>query len=61
MVSEEDIAAGSTITDPDPQAHIDSIETAVDAGYDHVYAHQIGDDQEALIDLYREEVLPSFQ
>ena len=60
MVSKEDIAEGSTITEQDPQAHIDSIQEAVDAGYDHVYVHQIGDDQEAMIDLYEAEILPSF-
>jgi len=60
MVSEEDIAEGSIITDPDPQTHIDNIQDALDSGYDHVYTMQIGDDQGALIDLYREEVLPSF-
>lgn len=61
MVSEEDIAEGSIITDPDPDTHIDNIETAIDAGYDHVYVHQIGDDQEALFDLYETDVLPSFE
>jgi G6PDH family F420-dependent oxidoreductase len=60
MVSKEDIEEGSIITDPDPQAHIDSIQEAVDAGYDHVYTMQIGDDQAAMIDLYQEEILPSF-
>lgn len=60
MVSKEDIAEGTIITDPDPQAHIDSIQEALDTGYDHVYAMQIGDDQSAMIDLYREEILPSF-
>ena len=60
MVSEADIAEGSIVTDPDPQAHIDSIQTAIDAGYDHVYAMQIGDDQGAMLELYEEEVLPSF-
>ncbi|WP_324664138.1 TIGR03557 family F420-dependent LLM class oxidoreductase [Haloarcula sediminis] len=60
MVSKEDIAEGSVITNPDPQAHIDAIETAVDAGYDHVYAMQIGDDQAALTEMYEAEVLPSF-
>ena len=60
MVSKEDIAEGSTITSQDPQAHIDSIQEAIDAGYDHVYTHQVGDDQAAMIDLYREEILPSF-
>lgn len=60
MVTEEDIAEGSIVTSSDPQAHIDSIQAAIDAGYDHVYSMQIGDDQAAMIDLYREEVLPSF-
>ncbi|RDI70001.1 TIGR03557 family F420-dependent LLM class oxidoreductase [Halopelagius longus] len=60
MVSEEDIAEGSIMTGPDAQQHIDSIQEALDAGYDHVYIHQIGDDQEAVFDLYEEEVLPSF-
>ncbi len=60
MVSEDDIAEGSIITDPDPQAHIDAIKTAVDAGYDHVYVMQIGDDQAALLELYEADVLPSF-
>lgn len=60
MVSREDIAEGSIITDTDPQTHIDAIQEAIDAGYDHVYTMQIGDDQEAMIDLYHEEILPSF-
>ncbi len=60
MVSKEDIAEGSIITDPDPQTHIDNIQEAIDAGYDHVYTMQIGDNQAAMIDLYREEILPSF-
>ncbi|MDZ5810751.1 TIGR03557 family F420-dependent LLM class oxidoreductase [Halorubrum sp. AD140] len=60
MVSEDDIAGGSILTNPDPQAHIDSIQAAIDAGYDHVYTMQIGDDQAAMLDLYREDVLPSF-
>ena len=61
MVSKEDIREGSIVTAPDPDEHIDSIQQAIDAGYDHVYTHQIGDDQQALIDLYEEEILPSFE
>jgi hypothetical protein len=60
LVSAEDIVEGSIITDPDPEAHIDSIQEALEAGYDHVYTMQIGDDQAAMIDLYCEEILPSF-
>ncbi|MBX0296203.1 TIGR03557 family F420-dependent LLM class oxidoreductase [Haloarcula nitratireducens] len=60
MVSEEDIAESSMLCGPDAQPHIDSIQQAIDAGYDHVYVHQVGDDQDALFELYEEEVLPSF-
>ncbi|SFS72649.1 TIGR03557 family F420-dependent LLM class oxidoreductase [Halostagnicola kamekurae] len=60
MVEREDVAEGSTVTDPDPQAHIDSIEQAIEAGYDHVYVHQIGPEQDDAIEFYAEEVLPSF-
>jgi len=59
-VSEEDIAESSVMAGPDAQQHVDSIQEAVDAGYDHVHVHQIGDDQDALFELYRDEVLPSF-
>ncbi|SEQ51001.1 TIGR03557 family F420-dependent LLM class oxidoreductase [Natrinema salaciae] len=60
LVEEADIAEAGTTTSPDPQAHIDSIERAVDAGYDHVYFHQIGPEQEKAIEFYEEDVLPSF-
>ena len=60
MVTEADIREGSIITEPSADAHIENIQNAIDAGYSHVYTHQIGDDQEALLDLYENEVLPSF-
>ncbi|WP_254767652.1 TIGR03557 family F420-dependent LLM class oxidoreductase [Salinilacihabitans rarus] len=59
MVEPEDVAEGSTVTSPDPDAHVESIRQAIDAGFDHVYVHQIGDDQEAAIEFYEEEVLPA--
>jgi G6PDH family F420-dependent oxidoreductase len=61
MVTEETMREGSTLTSTDPQEHIDSIQQCLDAGYDHVYFHQIGDDQEAFFEFYEEEVLPSFR
>jgi G6PDH family F420-dependent oxidoreductase len=58
MVTKEDIRDSSLVTSPDPQDHVDSIEKAVDAGYDHVYVHQIGPDQEQFFEFYESEVLP---
>jgi G6PDH family F420-dependent oxidoreductase len=60
MVERADVAEAGTTTDPDAQAHVDGIEAAIDAGYDHVYYHQIGPDQGTAIDFYESEVLPSF-
>lgn len=58
MVSREDVA-DSIVTSPDPEAHVAAIEEAVDAGYDHVYVHQIGPDQESFFEFYEDEVLPA--
>ncbi|ARS88372.1 TIGR03557 family F420-dependent LLM class oxidoreductase [Natrarchaeobaculum aegyptiacum] len=61
MVEREDVADAATITEPDPQVHVDSIETAIDAGYDHVYFHQIGPEEDRAIELYEEEIIPQFR
>jgi coenzyme F420-dependent glucose-6-phosphate dehydrogenase len=45
---------------PDPEPHVDAIRAFVDAGYDHVWIHQIGPDQDAFFRLYRDEVIPAF-
>ncbi|MFP8954214.1 TIGR03557 family F420-dependent LLM class oxidoreductase [Natrialbaceae archaeon A-arb3/5] len=60
MVDREDIAESGTTLETDPQTHIENIETAIDAGYDHVYVHQIGPEQEPMLGFYEEDVLPSF-
>lgn len=43
---------------PDPMMHLESINKFVDAGYDHVYIHQIGPDQEGFFRFYKQEILP---
>ena len=46
---------------PDADRHIDQIQQYVDAGFDHVYLHQIGPNQDGFFEFYEEEVLPSFE
>ncbi|HXS33876.1 MAG TPA: TIGR03557 family F420-dependent LLM class oxidoreductase [Solirubrobacterales bacterium] len=46
---------------PDPERHRNAIQEYVDAGYDHVYIHQIGPDQEGFFGFYEREVLPGFR
>ncbi|WP_247728281.1 TIGR03557 family F420-dependent LLM class oxidoreductase [Halovivax limisalsi] len=56
MVEPEAVAESATLTDPDPEPWIESFETAVDAGYDHVYFHQIGPDQAAFFEFFEDEL-----
>ncbi|GAD51803.1 F420-dependent glucose-6-phosphate dehydrogenase [Halarchaeum acidiphilum MH1-52-1] len=59
-VTREDVREGHTLTDPDPDAHIAALQEFVDAGYDHVYVHNVGPNQEAFFDFYEEDVLSAF-
>ena len=54
----EDAVVESVVCGPDPEAHLDAIRAFVDAGYDHVYLHQVGPDQEGFFRFYQREVLP---
>ena len=56
MVDEESIAE-TIVCGPDPDAHLSGIREFVDAGFDHVYVHQVGPDQDGFIDFYEREVL----
>jgi coenzyme F420-dependent glucose-6-phosphate dehydrogenase len=58
-LDEEDLAE-SVVCGPDPERHRAAIEEYIDAGYDHVYVHQIGPDQEGFLGFCEREVLPSF-
>lgn len=57
-VTEEQMAE-AVICGPDPQKHLDKIHAYADAGYTHVYIHQVGPDQEGMIRFYRERILPA--
>jgi coenzyme F420-dependent glucose-6-phosphate dehydrogenase len=57
LVDEDDIAE-SVVCGPDPERHVEAIREYIDAGYDHVYLHQIGPDQEGFFEFYEREVLP---
>ena len=42
---------------PDAEAHLEGIRRFADAGFDHVYVHQVGPDQVGFTDFYAREVL----
>lgn len=60
MVREDDIAQ-KIVCGPDPERHIQGIRQFIDAGYDHVYVHQVGPDQEGFFQFYAREVLPQLR
>jgi len=52
----EDVVLG-----PDPKRHIDGIKKFIDAGYDHVYIHQVGPRQEEFFDFFADKILSHFE
>ena len=53
----EDQVAERVICGPDPGRHLAGVREFVEAGYDHVYIHQIGPDQEGFFRFYERDVL----
>jgi coenzyme F420-dependent glucose-6-phosphate dehydrogenase len=56
MVSPDDVAE-KVICGADPDRHLEEIKKYEDAGFDHVYVHQVGPDQDAFFELYRREII----
>ncbi|HZR80128.1 MAG TPA: TIGR03557 family F420-dependent LLM class oxidoreductase [Candidatus Binatia bacterium] len=56
-VREEDVAE-SIVCGPDAGRHVQGILEFVDAGFDWVYVHQVGADQEGFLRFYEKSVLP---
>jgi G6PDH family F420-dependent oxidoreductase len=57
MVTEDDVAE-SVVCGPDPGAHLEALEAFAEAGFDHVYVHQVGPDQAGFIEFYVSQVVP---
>jgi coenzyme F420-dependent glucose-6-phosphate dehydrogenase len=54
----EDAVAETVICGPDPERHLQAIREYEDAGFDHVYVHQVGRDQDAFFRFYADQVIP---
>jgi coenzyme F420-dependent glucose-6-phosphate dehydrogenase len=59
-LTQPDKITADVILGPEPRRHIDAIKKFVDAGYDHVYLHQIGPKQNEFFRFYAEKILPRF-
>jgi coenzyme F420-dependent glucose-6-phosphate dehydrogenase len=59
--ADEDAIAEEVVCGPDPEPFVDAVKEFVDAGYDHVYYHQIGADQEGFLQFAERELLPRLE
>ncbi|MBV8080598.1 MAG: hypothetical protein JO186_09530 [Actinobacteria bacterium] len=59
MVDEEAIA-DAVVCGPDADLHRKKIREFEDAGFDHVYIHQVGPDQDGFMRFYAGEILGAF-
>jgi hypothetical protein len=57
----EDAVASSIVCGPDPERYLAQIKSFTDAGFDHVYIHQVGPDQEGFFRFYERELAPKLQ
>jgi coenzyme F420-dependent glucose-6-phosphate dehydrogenase len=57
LVREDDVAE-SVVCGPDPERHLDQIRAYEQAGFTHVFVHQIGPDQEPFLRFYAERIFP---
>jgi coenzyme F420-dependent glucose-6-phosphate dehydrogenase len=60
LVSEGAVAS-SIVCGPDPEKYLAEIGSFTDAGFDHVYIHQVGPDQEGFFRFYESELAPKLQ
>jgi coenzyme F420-dependent glucose-6-phosphate dehydrogenase len=59
LVTEEQV--GQAIPHgPDPEPYVEAIREYEKAGFDHVYVHQIGPDQDGFLRFFEQDVLPKF-
>ncbi len=60
MVTEDDVAE-EVLCGPDPEPVHEKIREYEQAGYDHVYLHQVGRDQEGFFGFAEREILPRYR
>jgi G6PDH family F420-dependent oxidoreductase len=46
---------------PDPDPYLKAIQSLQENGFDHIYLHQVGPDQEGFLDFFKNSLLPLFE
>ena len=57
----EDKVAESVVCGPDPKPVLESIRTYQDAGFDHIYLHQVGPDQDGFFGFFESELMSQLE
>jgi coenzyme F420-dependent glucose-6-phosphate dehydrogenase len=57
----EDAVASMVVCGPNAEKHLKQIRAYGDAGFDHVYIHQVGPDQEGFFRFYEREIFPKLE
>jgi coenzyme F420-dependent glucose-6-phosphate dehydrogenase len=57
LLTEDDVAE-TVICGPDPERHLEAIREYEQAGFTHVYVHQVGREQESFLRFYADKVMP---
>ena len=57
----EEMVADTPPCGPDPEPYLESIRQYEEAGYDEIYVHQIGFDQEGFFRFFEKEILPELR
>jgi hypothetical protein len=60
VLSQEDVA-GTVAHGPDLEPYLDEVRSFAEAGYDHVYFHQVGRDQEGFFGFWERELQPALE
>lgn len=60
MLTDEQ-AVKDVVCGPDVQEYLENIQKFVDAGYSHVYLHQVGKDQEGFFTFWQKELMPQLE
>ncbi len=58
VVRREDVAE-TMVLGPDPAPYLDAVLEYADAGFDHVYLHQVGPDQQGFLRFFERELSPA--
>jgi coenzyme F420-dependent glucose-6-phosphate dehydrogenase len=57
----EEMVAEKIPCGPEKELHLEEIRKMIEAGFDHVYIHQVGPDQEGFFRFYEQEILPELR